>query len=240
MSDHGSDKVQRVVGSPHSVLDFGSPLNSAGFTLTQTLVNLALMSIMMLIFTRMMTTQQNEVRALSETLAALDVERQLIASFSNSDLCTREITDPAFNPSSVAYRIEGDLDQVSWSFTQGIHLNESDGSPFLLDLRPASNPRRLASPLSQSLVVQRIVMDNFSASGQPNVFRAQLRIIFDPETTLRALRPIPISLAVRIEPTTNRPVGCLGSGPTELPLGPLTEFLRLQLGPLLNLPDQAR
>lgn len=67
-------------------------MNQRGFGLVQVLVTVAIMGIVMTAVATMMTTQMQETKAMNDKLAALDVQRNLIAIMSQDGACTYNLS----------------------------------------------------------------------------------------------------------------------------------------------------
>lgn len=187
-------------------------LNERGQSLVQVLVSIAIAGIVMASFSSMMVNQQREARALTEKLAASDLEKTAIAALADGTICNYVLNSPTpltFNAAAVAA-----------GNPQIIQVNR----PLYASLIPGTPPTpgpviaqvgRLASGFSSTLEVNSVELRVTSGTG--NSYVANWEIGFDNMKTIRAVKPASVSTTITVSttapdsPTAARITGCQAS-----------------------------
>ncbi len=171
-----------------------------GQTIIQVLVAVAIMTVIMAVFAGMMTSQWRETRALTEKLAAMDLEKLLISSMADGAVCAYVLN----NPTTLTFN--------SATLPQIITLPNPNakGAPATLytNILPGLVPGAiavqdggLASPISQNLKVKSIQLQiNAGSNGH---YVGQWIVIFDPASMVRSLAPVTVSTVLEANDTTN-------------------------------------
>lgn len=167
------------------------------------MVGMAVMAIGMVAFSSMMKVQQNEVRALSEKLASLDLEKLLITTLANGSICTALLSNSAVN-SDAPYTIDASS-SIDLS-TQGIPASDAPGAPSLI------RAGDLASTMSPTLKVGSIKVSNFTSVGSDR-YLAEIQVSFDSSSWIRPIKPIKVKTAINT--AANVISGCDGGGAIE-------------------------
>ena len=110
--------------------------NKKGISIVEVLVSSAIAAIVALAMSSMIVNQNKEMKAMTEKMAALDVERILITSLTNGTLCTAELTNPLLNPAApyILNTTPAALPNQSFSL-QKIHSSIAVASPSLIQVR---------------------------------------------------------------------------------------------------------
>lgn len=158
-------------------------IKNRGMSLVEVLVAVGIMSIVALSFATMMSNQQKEAKAVSETLAKLDLEKLLIAALADGSICSFELTQgpTTFDSTLLASATPPVLTLPS------IHAASNAAAPLLV----ANNAQ--ASPSSNSLTVQSIKFEAITNAGNANQYLADLKISFN-SGTVRSIRPIALKM----------------------------------------------
>lgn len=185
-------------------------MGQRGQSLVQSLASLAILSVVVLVFTAMMTNQQKQTAILADKLASLDIERVITGTLSDGSVCSQLFagaTPVEINPSNLAATVFPNLDQIPSSINVGA--------------RPAvmTNGSVSASPLSPRLFVQSISVDRLECATSPctpttNGFNAQIVVTFDDTRTAGPIAPLrfPIFLRTLGPPGVQTVNSCLGGG----------------------------
>jgi len=187
-----------------------------GQSLVQVLVATAIVGILTLSIITMMTSFYRETAALQQKLAAMDLEKLLIASLANGQVCKYVLN----NPTSLTFNSQSLPQTITLPNTTPLYTNINAGpTPGAVAAR-VGDP---ASPVSNSLVVQSIQL--LISAGANGRYLGNWLVNFDPAKVVRGIRPVSISTTLIVDDTTNPAaatvVGCQGSGGG---LGPYDEF----------------
>lgn len=172
-----------------------------GQSLVQVMVAAGVLGVVILATTSMLTVQQKESRALTEKLAALDLEKLLLAALADGTVCTAELSNAAMNPSA-PYTLSPTNPDFSIALNS-IHAAGVPASPVLVSVGAA------ASPMSPTLKVSGISIGNFTGAGPPNQYLAELQVSFDAAKLVRPIRPLTIRLGITAD-ASDKITGCLG------------------------------
>jgi prepilin-type N-terminal cleavage/methylation domain-containing protein len=188
-------------------------MNKRGMSLPEVMVAVGIMSIVMMGVTSMLRTVQNEVKSLSEIVAKLEVEKFLISALADDQVCTSELTNPSLN-SKAPYTFDAQdpttLGKQVLSLDR-IHMTTAPGAPVLIENSTE------ASPMSKSLIVKSISVENFSNTGIADLFRAEIVVRFDSTKLVRATAPVRISRFIMTDSTSpasaKKVLGCGSAKP---------------------------
>lgn len=184
----------------------------SGQSLIQTLVSMGITLIIIAGMASYMTSQSRETRALSEKLAALDVEKLLISSLADGQICSAELANPAIwttgaTPYTVNHTSAATLLAESKNLTS-LHSGILNTSPALVQVGVPP------SPMSTSLTVAGITINNFRETG---VDQYLVDIVISFTGTVRPIKPIVLQKTIK---TASLPIGakaitsCLGAAAT--------------------------
>jgi hypothetical protein len=184
------------------------------------LVALGLMSILVLAVMSLQSNQTKEVKALSEQLGILDLQKTVTAAMATGEVCKYVLNNPAV--------MTFDSTQVSLSTPQVVNLG---GSPLYSSVKYDGTTYNLGSVIakvgeavsaySKSLVVSAIKL---SIDGAPNplpppgagvVFTGNWQIEFDSQKLVRPLKPISASVLLTVDttdPSHAKVTDCMTSG----------------------------
>lgn len=163
----------------------------SGTSIIEVMVAAGIMSIVMMGTMTMMLAQRTESKALTEKLAALDLEKMLISALSDGAICKAELTSSAIN--NVVYKVNtGNPSQTQFKLSNGIHMSPTDTTNFLV------KPGELVSPISSSLKIEStdgVTIKNFTSIGT-NLYSAEIWISFDTAPLVRAIKPVVVKTTV--------------------------------------------
>lgn len=182
-------------------------MNQRGFGLVQVLITVAIMGIVMTAVATMMTTQMQETRAMTEKLAALDLQKNLSANMANSDVCTFNILKmPSLNFDSSSSNIP----DIPMDNT--LYMGNSVNSAVLVQKDKA------ASPISSTVVVEGIWLTNIRCSTSPcvaanNTFSANVEIRLKTGMMVRSIKPPTSEITLTTTGSTSMKTiaGCYGA-----------------------------
>jgi prepilin-type N-terminal cleavage/methylation domain-containing protein len=177
-------------------------INQLGMSLIEILIAMGILLIVMLAVANLQVSQMKEVRALSEKLAVLDLERLLISSLADGTICTAQLATNAVNPSAPYHIDSTALSTMSISLTS-IPASSAVGAIPLISTLP--------SPAVSQIKIASIIVKNFISSGSPNQYIADLEVRFDSSLLVRALKPLTIKLNLRTDGADNIS-SCVGGG----------------------------
>ncbi len=169
-----------------------------GQSLIQALMSMALISILIIGFATLFMNQQRETRALSEKLAAMDLEKLLIGSLADGSVCAYVLNHPTI------------LTFDSTKLPQTITLPSVPGQPAALytSIDPGPKPGPVAaqagapaSQVSDSLIVQSIQLQ--VTSGKKGRYYGDWIVSFDNTTDVRALKPLQVANLLIVDDTTS-------------------------------------
>jgi hypothetical protein len=188
-------------------------------------MSVAIMGILIMVFTTLVTTQAREMRGLGEKLGALDLERVLIASLANGSVCTFVTTNPTvmtFNSAALPQTLNLQAPNATSPPTLygAIAPPLTLGGP-LLPLNPIAKVGELASVNSKTLTISSIKLQ--ITSGSNGNYLANWLVSFDASKLVRQLRPLSIATTINADdtaPAAAKIVACQGSGAG---LGPYKE-----------------
>lgn len=184
--------------------------NKKGITIIETLVALGIMSILMVGFSSMIINQQKETKSLSEILAGLDLQKNLIAALADGSVCNYILNNPTqlgFNSNNLPRDLFPSL-PIYASVVSGVV-----GAVIAEEEKPAS-------VYSTSMVVKSIRLNITSGSG--STYTGNWIIDFDETKSVRPHKPITVSTILNVDssaPGNTKITGCMGSGKTNMPVG---------------------
>ena len=161
--------------------------NERGLNLIEVMVAAAVVAIVMLGFTQMITYQQRETRALSEKLAVLDFQGLMAKVLASGNVCRFNLTDTAIpaNPGNPQKFIDALPAAISLA---RLHSSTVGSPPPVL--------ASVGSPFNQTMSVQSISIDNISKIAQKQ-YTAQLQVNFSGG--VRAIRPAALSIVLQTD-----------------------------------------
>ena len=84
--------------------------NKLGVSILEVLIASAIMVVVMAGFSSMMLNQNKEIRALTETLGAQDLQKSLVASLAKGDVCQYVLKPQQFDADAVKNGIPQEID----------------------------------------------------------------------------------------------------------------------------------
>ena len=181
-------------------------LDSSGMSLIEVAIASGIMVIGMLAFSTMTQNQQKETKALSDKMAALDLEKLVIATLADGSVCKFIFTDPSQSGNRSKQTFNSSDPSDSISFNQIPASNNPSGAPFVAKVG------ELASPISRSVKVQAIQANVVSGSGDQ--FIANLSVAFSG--TIRPIKPAVVQLMLFTDPaskpTEKKILDCAATG----------------------------
>lgn len=185
--------------------------NQSGQSLIQALASVAIMGVVMAAFATVMSSQQQEVQALTQKMAAMDLEKLLIQSLSDGNVC-KYITN---NPSVLTF----DANAVSPTSPQvitptlPIYASVQTGPPMVLG-PVVAQPGEKASALTSSLVIRSIKLEISNGAGSS--YLGNWVVDFEPAGLIRAVQPVKVSTRLTVDasiPSAAKIIGCGSSAP---------------------------
>lgn len=175
-------------------------LNTKGLSIVETLVALGIMSIMMIGFTTMISNQQKETKSVTEVLAGLDLQKNLITVLSQGPVCSYILNNPSeltFNSSNLPQTITPTLPIYA-----GVQLGVPSGV--------IAQVGQQASIYSSSMIIKSIKLNVTGGAG--SIYAANWVIDFDETKSVRPHKPITISTILNVDnanPTSAKVVDCM-------------------------------
>lgn len=186
--------------------------NKNGSTLIESLVSIGITSIAMVAIGTLIMNQAREIKAMTEKMASLDVEKVLIQALADGSVCTKMLTDIGYH-SSNPVTFDSSLIDTSTPPEIALPNNQIIGGasatlhdgPFLVkkDLR--------ASTLSQTLIVSSVKIANIKDLGSGDSYLADFIISFDEEKLVRPIKPISISTILKTDNSTPKKILMCGA-----------------------------
>jgi len=190
-----------------------TPVSQKGQSIIQVLIAIGLMSIVTAGFTMMISYQQRESKALTEKLAALDLQRTLSSTLTSGAVCRYILNNPTvltFNANAVSPTTPAVLTPST-----PLYSSVSPG-PVLGPVVATVGDR--ASVLSNSLFISSISLQitgapsPMPAPGPGATFSGHWRIDFDSTKTVRPIKSLSISTTLAVDTTTpgqSKVTGCM-------------------------------
>lgn len=158
-----------------------------GQSLVQMLVAVAIMSIIMLAFTSMLTVLQRETKHLSQKITVLELKNLLSSILSDGSVCAFELNNPT------VLSFDSTNPSASISINQ-IHASASSSAPIVAKAAVA------AFESESSVLIQSISLKGFTGTG--TTYIANWEIAFDQSTLVHPLKPILIPTKLIVDNTT--------------------------------------
>ncbi len=177
--------------------------NKKGVTIIETLVAIGIMAIVMVGFSSMILNQQKETKAVSEVLAGLDLQKNLISALADGSVCNHILNNPTqltFNSNNLPRVLTPSLP---------IYASVVSGVPSAV-VAQVGQP---ASVYSTSMVVKSVRLNITSGSG--STYTGNWIIDFDETKSVRPHKPITVSTILNVDssiPGNTKITGCMGSG----------------------------
>jgi hypothetical protein len=186
----------------------------SGQAMVSALVSLAVMGISVAVMTSIVQVQNRENQALSEKLAALDLQKALIAAMADGSVCKYVLNESSLTVSpdqspTPAAPIRLSLPS-SADHPAALYAFAASGPPPRLGPAVAQVDQP-ASLLSNSLVVKSIRLELTGGSG--NTYAGNWLVDFDEHKTIRAIKPAAVSTTVTVN-SSGAVVGCMGGADT--------------------------
>lgn len=166
--------------------------SNSGVSLIEVVLAFGLFSILMYAILTLTSTQQNELRSLTEKLATLELDKFLLAGLADGSVCKAELTKSTVN-SNAPYTIPSSLSGFEIELTK-IHSSPAPTSPSIVE------KNQPASPSSKTTIVRTIKIKDFFLV-EPQNYMATLEITWVTEKLFRSLQPLSIRLYINTDPT---------------------------------------
>ena len=195
---------------PRRFLNLLKPTRGAG--LPQVLVAVGITGVLVSVMAAMTTSQARENRALTEKLAALDLQRLLTSVISDAAVCTYIVLNGSSQTFS-ATDMAASNNVLTTPINLGTHLRStaaSDG-PVIAEVGTG------ASPISTSLKVASIELADISCQAPCDPvatasFNAKVRINFDNTKTVRGVPPATSQIVLQTSGGATKTItGCSGA-----------------------------
>lgn len=184
----------------------------SGQSLVQVLVSIAIFGVVISGMMSMFSIQNREIQGMKEKMAVADFQQSLIKSFSDSDLCTKLVTQssPLTFESNVALPGGANLPTIYIPMSV-IPISTADSAPALAE---SGKP---VSAISPNVVASSILNKTFqiadvegNAIGGVGAYRANFQVHFEQEKLVRTVKPasIKINLKTTGAGTTQTIVAC--------------------------------
>lgn len=163
--------------------------NNKGISLVETLIASGIMVILMFGFTSMVSNQQKELKSVTEILAGIDLQKNLISTLSQGTVCNYVLNNPApqtFNSNALPYQITPTLP---------IYASVAGGVPGQV-IAQVGQP---ASVYSNTMIIKSIKLDVVSGSG--NTYKANWIVDFDETKSVRPHKPIVVTTIIGVDKT---------------------------------------
>lgn len=149
--------------------------------------------------------QQKEQKALSEKLAILDLEKQMIQVLADGRICNAELASLTFGGPYTINATSVDTLKTANFIKQSIHYSDSATSEKFISIDQIIS--------SSQLKVSEIKFTNFAGTATPDLFIAQLQVSFN--SGVRPYKPIQSSVTIKTDPTdpisAKKIISCYGN-----------------------------
>lgn len=173
--------------------------SSRGQSLIQLLVGVAILSILMLAMSTMLSGIHRESRAINEKLAALDMERAMISSLADGSVCKYVLNTPTpltFNSGALPQTIT--LPEPAAGVKPALYSSILAGptpGPIIAQVDAS------VSPLAPTMTVSSIQLQIME--GSSGSYKARWLVNFNDVTTSRALKPVSVGTTLSVDDVTN-------------------------------------
>lgn len=173
-------------------------------SLVEVMIAAAIMLVVGAGMSSLIASQAKETKSLSEILAALDLEKNIIASMADGSVCQYMLNSPT---------------QSTFNTTQALPLKINSLGPIYTKITPtgpgpvAVKVGDTASTYATSMVVKSIKLEVLSGSGSS--YKGQWLIDFDETKTVRSHKPISVGAILNVDatnPFAAKFVGCMTTG----------------------------
>jgi len=184
------------------------PLETRGFSLIEVLVGVVMMGILAFGMASLLQNQYRETRALTEKLAALDVQNLAVSSMVDGTGCLYALTHPTpllFDATAVSSSTPQVLTPSVPLYTR---VTAGVPGPVLAQIGSAP------SVVSSSLIVSGISLRITGGSG--DTFSGQWEIEYDSTKTVRSLKPTTVAMTLKADistPTAAQIISCHTTAP---------------------------
>ena len=201
---YGKRHFDDLARSP-SVRHFSKNKGSVGFSLIEVMNALGVMSVGVMGFMTMLDSQLKSSKALSEKLAALDLQNILSQALATGGICNFIL----MNPSQAGNRSPNPPVFDSTNASAAIQFQQIPASPSATAPLIAQVGKQ-ASPVANSLYINSISIGNMVGSGSS--FTATLQVAFDLSKIVRPVRAASSALILQTDPTSppgaKKVIGC--------------------------------
>lgn len=173
--------------------------SSRGQSLVEMLVGIGILSVVLLALSTMMSSTYFETRALSEKLAALDLERMLIYSLADGAVCRYVLNNPnpvTFDSTALPQTIT--LPDPAVGVRPALYSSLAPGPAPGPVLAQVDQP---TSDLAPTVVVSSIQLQ--ISQGSSGSYRANWLVTFDNTRTARPLKPVSVATVLAVDDVTN-------------------------------------
>ncbi len=177
--------------------------NQKGMSLVEVMLAAGIMIVIGAAISSLILSQAKETKSLSEILAALDLEKNIIASMADGSVCQYMLTNPSqssFNSMALPQKITS---------PSPIYAKVTQAGPGPIVAKVGDT----ASTYSSSMIIKSIKLEVLSGSGTS--YTGRWLIEFDETKSVRAHKPISVSTTLSVDstnPTAAKFVGCMTTG----------------------------
>ncbi len=161
------------------------------------------MAIIMVGFSSMILNQQKETKSVSEILAGLDLQKNLISVLAEGSVCNHILNNPTqltFNSSALPQTLTPSLP---------IYASVMSGTPSVVVAQVGQS----ASVYSSSMVIKSIKLNITNGSG--STYKGDWIVDFDETKSVRPHKPVTVTAVLTVDstiPTATKIVACMGNG----------------------------
>ncbi len=178
--------------------------NQKGVSLVEVMLVAAIMLVIGAGISSLILSQAKETRALSEILAALDLEKNIIASMADGSVCQYMLNNPSQTKLNTMLALPQKFDSPGPIFTK---ITPTGPGPVVAKVGDT------ASAYSTSMVIKSIKLEVLNGAGSS--YKGQWLIDFDETKSVRAHKPISVGATLNVDatdPTAAKFVGCMTTG----------------------------
>ncbi len=177
--------------------------NQKGMSLIEVMLAAAIMLVVGAGISSLILSQARETKSLAEVLAALDLEKNIIASMADGTVCQYMLNNPSqstFNSTALPYKVTS---------PGPIYAKIAPTGPGPIVAKVGDT----ASAYSSSMIIKSIKLEVLNGSG--NSYMGNWLIEFDETKSVRSHKPISIGATLNVDstnPTAAKFVGCMTTG----------------------------
>ena len=175
-------------------------MNQKGQSLIGVLISAAALGAMALVMATMIHENRREVKSLEEKLATLGLEKSLIGALADGSLCTFMLTTQGnWLSDGLTAPMTFDAGLIGGSNPPHIPLKKvlshpAADAPSLVEL---SNSNDMSA---QSVPIKEIKIADIKGPANGFIFTANLKVVFDHNKTIRAMKPVDIPTTLVTQP----------------------------------------